>query len=472
MSDLENETGKEPEKKPNFRALYRTNPLERYSYVLYFVGQNIFYMLVLTFMSPYFTDIGINAALAATVTLIIRVWDAVNDPIFGGIVDRTRFKRGKFLPWIWISTIIIPVSTIFLFGANNNMSLAAKVAWVIGGYMLWDIGYTICDVPIFGILTVMTDQQAEKTSLTTGGQVASMVAMFGVSVFIPAFRERLGGWLPSVVIVSLFAFVTMIPVCFTAKERMKPPMGDQEIKLKAMLEFVRKNKFMLLFLASNVVNSIFAVSTNLGMYLARYNLGGEEMQSYMYIVAFVPIMAISPFIPMISRKIDKYYLFMISVLGGAFLGIVQYFLGYENFTLFLVISFFRGVLAAFPAIINFLFTLDITEYGIWKSGVRAVGISFSVQSFTSKITAAISTTMGLFALSLIGFIEGEGAVQVAGFPDKLWFIFTLVPAIGGLLQGVMLFWYKLRDKDVAIMIKANLGQISREESEELLAGKY
>ena len=462
----------EKNRKTNFRALYRTTPLERSSYVLYFVGQNIFYMLLLSFLSPYFTDIGISAALAGTVTLVVKVWDAVNDPIFGGIVDRTNFKKGKFMPWVRISTIAIPLSTIFLFAVPADISLTVKIAWVVVGYMLWDLAYTICDVPIFGMLTTMTDQQAEKTSLTTGGQVAAMVAMFGVSVFIPAFREKVGGWFPSVVIVSIFAFVTMVPVCFTAKERMAPPQGEKEIGLNEMFSFVKKNKFMLLFLASNIVNSIFAVSTNLGLYFARYNLGSEEMQSIIYIAAFVPIMAVSPFIPMISRKIDKYYLFMIAVLGGAVLGIVQYFLGYDNFPLFLVIAFLRGILAAFPAIITFLFTLDITEYGIWKSGVRAVGISFSFQSFTSKITAAISTATGLFALSAIGFIEGEGAAQAAGFPEKLWFIFTLVPAIGGLIQGIMLFGYKLRDKDVAVMTQANLGQISREESEELLAGRY
>ena len=468
MSDQENANGS----KVLVQTQNRTKFSERLTYALYFVGQNVFYMLLLSYLSPYFTDIGIPAAVAGTITLVVKVWDAVNDPIFGGIVDRTKFKKGKFMPWVRISVLAIPISTIILFAVPSSLTLPIKIAWVVIGYMLWDLAYTICDVPIFGLMTTMTDHQPERTTLITLGRIAAMLAMFGVSVLVPAMRAAIGGWLPTALVLSIVSLATMLPVCFVAKERMAPPQGEEEIGLKQMFKFVFNNKFMLLFLVYNIVNSIFAVNTNLGLYLARYNLGGEEVMALLSMITFIPILVITPFVPMISKKIDKYYLFLISVLGSAVIGFIQYFAGYQNITLFMALSFLRGVFAALMATITFLFTPDITEYGVWKTGVRAIGVSFSIQSFTSKITAAISTTAGLFALSMVGFIEGEGAQQLAGFPDKLWLIFTLVPAIGGVIGGIILLGYKLRDKDVAIMTQVNLGNITHEESLELLSKKY
>lgn len=87
---------------------------EKFSYGMYFMGQNVFYGLI-GYMTTYFTDIGITAALVAVVALITKVWDAINDPIFGMIMDKVHFKKGKFLPWLRMSVIAIPVSTILLF---------------------------------------------------------------------------------------------------------------------------------------------------------------------------------------------------------------------------------------------------------------------------------------------------------------------------------------------------------------------
>ena len=98
---------------------------EKISYGLYFMGQNVFYGLI-GYMTTYFTDIGITAALVAIVALITKVWDAINDPIFGMIMDKVNFKKGKFLPWLRISVIAIPVATILLFIIPTGISMTAK----------------------------------------------------------------------------------------------------------------------------------------------------------------------------------------------------------------------------------------------------------------------------------------------------------------------------------------------------------
>lgn len=115
---------------------------EKISYGLYFMGQNVFYGLI-GYMTTYFTDIGITAALVAIVALITKVWDAINDPIFGMIMDKVNFKKGKFLPWLRMSVIAIPVATILLFIIPTGIPMMAKIIWATLAYMLWDTAYTM-----------------------------------------------------------------------------------------------------------------------------------------------------------------------------------------------------------------------------------------------------------------------------------------------------------------------------------------
>ena len=142
---------------------------EKISYGLYFMGQNVFYGLI-GYMTTYFTDIGITAALVAIVALITKVWDAINDPIFGMIMDKVNFKKGKFLPWLQISVIAIPVATILLFTIPTGIPMMAKIIWATLAYMLWDTAYTLCDVPIIGIVNTMSTDQKESISLNSIGR--------------------------------------------------------------------------------------------------------------------------------------------------------------------------------------------------------------------------------------------------------------------------------------------------------------
>jgi Na+/melibiose symporter-like transporter len=120
----------------------------------------------------------------------------------------------------------------------------------------------------------------------------------------------------------------------------------------------------------------------------------------------------------------------------------------------------------------FMFTPDCAEYGLFKSGISAPGISFSIQTFSAKLTAALATSLGAACLAAIGFVEGVGAEQTAGFADKFWLVTTWVPVVGSILGIIVLSFYKLRDNSVQVMAKCNAGEISREEAMKALEGKF
>ena len=116
---------------------------------------------------------------------------------------------------------------------------------------------------------------------------------------------------------------------------------------------------------------------------------------------------------------------------------------------------------------------DTVEYGTYKTGTRAAGISFSLQTFVAKLKNGLIGTVVLFSLSSVGFVEGENAVQPAGVSDGVWALFCLLPAVGfAIALVVLLAFYKLRSDEVQVMSLYNNGEISKEEAEHKLGAKY
>jgi probable glucitol transport protein GutA len=441
-------------------------------YGLYFMGQNVFYYLLLTYLVVYFTDVGIPALTVTGITLAVKIWDAVNDPIFGGIVDKVRFKSGKFMPWLRISLLAIPVATIFLFAIPSGIPTIGKVIWAVVGYVLWDTAYTICDVPIFGLVTVMTDVQTERASLISVGRVFAMIATLAVFVVVPLVRESIGGWWMTAVVLSVAALILMAPICFAGKERVKPQAQEGEVGLKQMFKFIGQNKYLLIYFSSFIISGGLNVASVLHMYIARLNLGDESLMAVIALLSVVPSIIAGAFIPLIVKKVDKYHLFFWCSVASVIFTLIAYFVGYNNLMSVYVFSALRGFPNGMVGVLMFMFTPDCAEYGHFKSGVPASGLSFSIQTFSAKMTAAIATAAAGLALWAIGFIEGEGAVQVNGINDKLWAIYLLIPAAGTLLSLPVFSRYKLRDKDVQVMVKCNTGEISRQEADRLLEGRF
>jgi sugar (glycoside-pentoside-hexuronide) transporter len=451
------------------KAEYLTGGKERISYGVYFTGQLIFYGLVWNFLLPYFTDIGIPAFTVAGITLAVKVWDAVNDPIFGGIVDKVHFKKGKFLPWIKVSVIAIALTTIFLFGVPLNVSLSFKIIWVTVGYIFWDMAYTLCDVPCFGLVTTMTNKVGERNYLLAITRIFSGIGLLIAIMVLPVIRTKIGGWLPTAIVFSLAGAVFMLPVLLTAKERYVVPVSEKEFGIKEIFIYLSKNKYLLVFYLGTIIYGTGNIS--LTMYIARHNLGQESMMAIISLMGFAPGLLLSFFAPLLVRKFDKFKMFFWSVVAASIFGILAYFVGYKNFTAFLVMAFIRGISSGSILMFVNMFTPDMIEYGRYKTGITASGISFAAQTFTSKLHSAFATALAALCLSLIGFVEGEGAIQPSGFADKLWFVSCIIPAVMSLLAIPVYAQYKLRDKYAVVMAQYNNGEISRAEAEKALEGK-
>ena len=452
---------------------YRTGKLERFNYSFYFLGQGMTFVIIYSFLQQYALDAGISALMFAGVALAIKGWDAINDPIFGVLLEKVHLKGGKYIPWIRLSVIAIPLTTVLIFAIPSGLPMGWKVAWLVIAYVLWDTAYTIGDVPIYAMSTAMTDNTEERTFLISRGRFFGSIAMFLPMFLLPLVRSSLGGWTNTVLVFGIFCLLTMIPVSFTAKERVQSESENgKDPTLKEMLRYVVGNKYLLIFYIAFVLYYTFNISSTMSLIVARHCFGNEAYSSLMSLALLAPPMICALLVPVFIKFLDKYHLFLGSLISMNLLLIVTYFVGYSNFTAFILLTLLRGVGYGFVSTLLYTFIGDCCEYGTFKTGIDAKGVAFAAHTFFTKLMGATATALSSVCLAVIGYVEGEGATQLATLPDNLWKLFCLVPVLGMVLAMPIFLKYKLNDKDVAIMAKCNSGVITREDAEATLSRKY
>lgn len=465
---------------------YMTTFSERLCYWTYFVGQNIYYNITAAFISTYLAMQGINLAKVAVVLLIVKIWDAINDPIFGFIFDKVKFKNGqKSLPWLRISVLLIPVVTIILFSIPSALTETGKLIWFGVAYLLWDTVYTLTDVPAYAMLNTMTDNLQERNTLLSVNRVFSGGGVLIYGVVLPLLISESVGMSASmaIAIMSVFSAATMVPLCLKCKERnYKPEEQDENFTPRQMFSYLRQNKYLLTYYAGYMATDALKTSAAVLLFVSFYLFGNSTFSIVLNILNMVPGVFAAMMMPTLLKKFDKFKTLFILNLVNIALGLVIYFAGYRNQTFFIVMTCIRCVPLSIVGILAFMFTPDCAEYGQYKSGISAKGITFAIQTFSVKITGAVSSSLALFLLGLFKWVSVEaesfeqlkamGIQQSAGALNGLWIVYALVPVIGMIISTFFYMGYKLTDKDVQIMAKCNSGEITREEAEKLLSRKY
>jgi len=465
---------------------HMTNMKEKLCYWTYFIGQNIYYNITAVFISTYLVMQGIDPIKSSLVLLIVKIWDAINDPIFGFIFDKVKFKNGlKSLPWLRIAVLLIPFVTIILFAIPGGMSELGKLIWFGVAYVLWDTVYTLTDVPAYAMLNTMTDDLSERNTLLSVNRVFSGggVLLYGV-VLNFLISEAVGmsaTW--AVAILSIFSAITMIPLCVGCKERnYKPGSEDENFTPGQMMRYLGKNKYLLVYYGGYCATDALKTSAAVTLFVSFYLFGNSLFSILLNVLNMVPGVFAAMAMPWLLKKFDKFKLLFWCNIINIILGFVIYFTGYSNTVLFIVLTCVRCVPLSIVGILAFMFTPDCAEYGQYKSGINAKGITFAIQTFSVKITGAISSALALFLLGLFSWISVEAenfeelaalnVQQSAGALNGLWIVYALVPVIGMVISTFFYLGYKLNDKDVQIMAKCNSGEITREEAEAQLSRKY
>ena len=432
---------------------------ETLSFMSYSFGQTMSMVYTLTLLSIFYTDVlGISPAMVATLYLVARIWDAVNDPLMGIVVDKVHLKGGKFLPWLKFTAWALPISTVLLF-VNLDISANFKVVYAFISYIVWGMIYTVSDVPACAVPTVMTNSLKERNSLIAKRMFGSALGLF-IVLPVPALVESVG-WLNLAVIYSLVMVITMIFVRNNVKERVRYHR-QKTMSLVEILKYIGKNKYLLAFYIAYLLLNVSNTGTAMGTYFAKYNMGNLGLAAVISGVSTLPVIFIPLFMAKIIEKFGKRNILLFSMASATALSLVQFFVGYGAFPVFLLITAIKFVFLSTPILMLTMVTSDCVEYGQYITGIRAEGLTFSVQTFSGKLAGAVSGATSLFLLQFFGYVEN--VEQSSRTLNGIWMSMTLFPIVGYIAMFlIILLFYKLQEKDVQTMINKNQESIMSKE---------
>lgn len=514
-------------------------PSEKISFASFFFGQGLIYAFVggnylLLFLTDYAR---ISPFVIAAILLIGKIWDAVNDTLFGLIVDKTRFKSGnKYKPWLWIATFTVPILMIVIFCVSPSMSMTMRVVLFSIGYFLWDTAYTICDAPAFALVTSMTEDVKERVQINTFANVGGVIATGVFAIAIVPFLNKYGFFKASILIASI-SMVMMLFLCIFVKEHVKTrrvkyqngllsknsnidnnisemadtlngdsvdsllqqgnialdstneatelaitteanavtrSINDNAVKddsptLKETMRYLACNKFMLIFYLYRIISG--ALFIQFMTYITKHYFGNLEYVTYIMLISIPLIIGVYLLLGSITRRYNKITIYKASMIASMVLNVIIYFAAKNNVWIYVVGMALFAAINILPSIFMTAIPGDCAEYGTYKTGTRNEGITFSLQTFTAKITSALSLSLSSLLLGLIGY-NGDLVVIPQKTLDWIWAIGTLLPVIAQAIGLPILFAYKLKDADAQLMSDYNHGKISRDECESKLSRKY
>ena len=444
-------------------------PKEGFSYSLCGFGQNLICTIIGSYLTVFMTDaIGFKALHVALLMLFARVYDALNDPIMGSIVDRTRTKWGKCRPYMKWMAIPIAIMTIlcFLPWYPNNPGGFAAVAVL---YVLWGMVYTVADVPYWGLSTAMSNDTYRRGNLLTIARLFCTAGAGIVTVITPIITDNMTkGMDPAQTadtlkwiyfVIAIVCCVIAIPLFFlgfknTTERNVSienPPSLGHNLKL------LFKNKPLMLIVLSGIGGAARMLFTYTGgLYFAKYVMDKESWYS-LFTMAVVPGGLIaSVLVPWCTKKFGKKNTYIWSHVIGGVAMLIAFIVGMAvdkgNYTstattvVLLIALVIAGIPSGFGNIITYAMIGDTVEYLELKTGERAEGICFAMQTLINKIGMAVGAFVGVLAYDMAG-VEANNVNSVsAEGKDIMWFMLVGIAAISFFLTVIPLFFYKFNEK--------------------------
>ena len=477
---------------------WRTTQKERRNYIIGDMGRTAEGYIVTALMSTFMVFQGIDMTAIAGAMLLVKIIDAFDDVLFGYFVDRIKitewkaFKKitgeGKYLPWYRLTFFLFPIFTALFFCMPMSWPNGAKIAWFFVFYLLYDLTYTLVEVPMQSMIVTLTDNLDERNSLLQTKTILNVfVTIGGGLIWTVLISEAVGIAIRDVAIVSSVAFFfMMLPLCKGVKEHNvklanASSQETEKYSLKDMWNCVRTNKYLMILLLSTVITYCLQTGGAVGLLVCYYHFGSSLVLAIPIILAIIPQTIAQMQTRKMVKKYGKLKVFWVTGIIGAVIQMGIYFVG-PVFAICCTLLVLQAPFSNMSLVAKSFFMPDTIEYARYKTGKDCSGICNALSSFVTKLTSSVSASLGLFILGLFNYINvpaesfediaAAGVVQPQEAMDAMWVVYALIPLVGTLIGVAVMGFYKLKDEDVALMAKCNAGEITREECEAQLSRKY
>ena len=394
----------------------------KYSYGIGALGKDLVYGIVGTYLMIYFTDVvGLAPAFVGTLFLIARIWDTVNDPMMGMVVDNTKTKWGKFRPWILIGTILNAVVLIFLFKKPDSDGVPLYAYFSVM-YILWGMTYTIMDIPYWSMIPSLTNDKAEREKVAVIPRIFASIGGLTIATFGLTFVDTLGqgdkvkGYASLALIIAIVFIISSAITCINVKEPSTKEAKDsgkkaERVTLKQTFNIIKQNDQLKVFIGVVLcMNLMLQLLGGMALYYFKYATGNEGMfKIYNGFAGFAEIGGLLLF-PILAQKIGRQKLFKIGCLVPVIglLGLLGSGIFAPDNALLVILSaiLVRGG-GGFVLGSTTVMLADVVDYGEYKLGTRNESIIFSCQTLLVKSASAFSGWAIGVGLQMMGYVANQ-----------------------------------------------------------------
>lgn len=354
--------------------------------------------------------------------IIVQVWDAVNDPLIGSMIDadRRKYKRNKFLAYIWAGSIGLIVGGACCFLPFPQAPVWAKFIIFIAGYVVWDAFYTIANVPYGSLLSLISNDPADRASLSAWRSIGSMVGNMLPMVILPLIiyneDESLNG---NMVFVAALVMGVLGFICFQFMIRNTEIRVDTNVKVNE-----EQPKFKLGEALKNFAKNRPAIGATLaamGMFIGMQGAAtavsvvfqiyfkNTEISGVVQLFAMIPIVVFTPLARKMVTKYGKKELSIVGAICSIIGGLGLFIITPDNTGLDLIIYILCQLIYSLGlgvySTVSWAMMGDAIDYNEWKTGKREEGVVYSLHSFFRKLAQGVGPAVALVIMNSLGYVN-------------------------------------------------------------------
>ena len=403
----------------------------KYCFGLGTIGRDMFYAFeanaLLYFLSNILSLPIKQFAAVSMVLSVMRIFDALNDPITGLIVENVNTKWGKYKPCIAVGGLISVVFFLVLYG-NVGTGWGFVVVFAIA-YFLWDVSYGLNDIAYWTLLPSLTTDQKQRESYGAFARICANIGMYIVMVGWQPITSALGNtpkawFMVALVIAALYVLFLLFPI-LGVKEHKNFVEKEESTSLKDMWKALTGNDQLMWTTLSMALFMIgYCTTTGFATYYMQYLYGDINMYAVLAGVCGVAQLGALLIFPLVSKKRNRRQLYTIATVM-VIAGYGMFFFAEHSLALIAIAAVIIFVGQAFIQLLMLMFLADTIEYGQWKMGKRSESITFSIQPLINKIGGALSTALISGSIILAGIKSADSDVAAEAIDAQGQFIIKI-----------------------------------------------
>ena len=396
-----------------------------------------------SFLTSYYTDVaGMSTATVSAMYIILKVWDAINDPLMGVLMDKLfatnkHPEKGKFRPWMFRATPLLLITSILMYTAPSFVEGTAQVVVAFLTYLVYEASYTIFNIPYGSLLSAMAHNDIERSTCSSargfGSVIGNIIPLVLFPLIIDAFTENEQlGYALGITICAVIGFICCLISCYWTCERLTPQTSGEtdanNIKFSDIIVVFKKNRaFDALCLQGLFYCIAQYMASTLGVYLYRDVYDALTMYSVMSVISMVISCILVPIVPNIAKKYGLERTVRYSQLISVVLYVCNYFFSPNVYMYMLWAGLAQG-LGGITVLQQWGMVGEAIDYNEYVTGKRTEGSIYGVFNLMRRIGQAIGSSAAAGLLGVVGY-DATLAAQTATTQSAILGLITLVPAV-------------------------------------------